>query len=88
MLAALAQWFPGSMAEGQMRSHAGLKKSGTFSAYMSDLRRGGFIVERNGEVFASETGLEYCQHVPAAPRTTEEVVAIWNSKLRDGARRM
>ena len=30
MLAALVQWSPESMSEGQMRSHAGLKKSGTF----------------------------------------------------------
>jgi Helicase HerA, central domain len=88
MLAALAQWHPGGMAEGQMRSHAGLKKSGTFSAYMSDLRRGGYIEERNGEVYASDAGLEYCNHVPAAPSTTREVLDIWNPKLRDGARRM
>jgi hypothetical protein len=88
MLAALAQWYPGSMAEGQMRAHAGLKKSGTFSAYMSDLRRGDYIEERNGEVFATAAGLDYCKHVPAAPTTTKEVLAIWNPKLREGARRM
>lgn len=88
MLAALAQWHPGGMAEGQMRSHAGLKKSGTFSAYMSDLRRGQYIEERGGMVYATEAGLEYCKHVPAAPQTTEEVLSIWNPKLRDGARRM
>src|SRR4029077_5248596 len=51
MLAALAQWSPEGMSEGQMRAHAGLKKSGTFSAYMSDLRRGSYIEERNGMVF-------------------------------------
>lgn len=88
MLAALAQWHPGGMAEGQMRSHAGLKKSGTFSAYMSDLRRGQYIEERGGMVYATEAGLEYCKHVPSAPSSTEEVLAIWNPKLRDGARRM
>lgn len=88
MLAALAQWHPGGMAEGQMRSHAGLKKSGTFSAYMSDLRRGQYIEERGRMVYATEAGLEYCKHVPAAPSSTEEVLAIWNPKLRYGARRM
>jgi hypothetical protein len=88
MLAALAQWHPGGMTYGQMRSHAGLKKSGTFSAYMTDLRRGGYIEERGGEVYATDVGLEYCKHAPPAPQSTEEVVAIWNQKLRDGARRM
>ncbi|MGC2234279.1 MAG: type IV secretory system conjugative DNA transfer family protein [Candidatus Acidiferrum sp.] len=87
MLAALATWHPNGMSEGQMRAHAGLKKSGTFSAYMSDLRKG-YIEERNGMVFATQQGLDYCQHIPAAPQTTEEVLNIWNPKLRDGARRM
>lgn len=87
MLAALAQWHPEGMTEGQMRAHAGLKKSGTFSAYMTDLRKG-YLEERGGLVYATDAGLEYCQHVPAAPQSTQEVVAIWNGKLRDGARRM
>ena len=88
MLAALAQWSPQGMPEGQMRSHAGLKKSGTFSTYLSDLRRGGYVREEHGILYATDEGLDYCKHVPAAPATTEEVLAIWNPKLRDGARRM
>lgn len=88
MLAALVQWHPGSMTEGQMRAHAGMKKSGTFSTYMSDLRRGGLIQENGGMVFATNEGLEYCQHVPQAPQTTEEVLNVWRPKLREGARRM
>ena len=87
MLAALAQWSPEGMTEGQMRAHAGLKKSGTFSAYLSDLRKG-YIDERDGKVFATDKGLEYCKHVPSAPSTTDEVLSIWEPKLRDGARRM
>lgn len=88
MLAALAQWHPNGMQLGQMRSHAGLKKSGTFSAYMSDLRRREFIREEHGLVFATQEGLEYCQHIPPAPSNTEEVLAVWRPKLREGARRM
>jgi uncharacterized protein len=88
MLAAVAQWSPEGMTVGQMRAHAGLKKSGTFSAYMSDLRKHGLIEERNGLVFSTQGGLDYCKHIPAAPQTTEEVLSIWEPKLRDGARRM
>lgn len=88
MLAALAQWSPAGMAMGQMRAHAGMKKSGTFTTYLSDLRRGGYIEERNGEVYATAAGLEYCKHVPSAPTSTDDVLAIWKPKLRDGARRM
>ena len=89
MLAALCQWFPEPMSFGQMRSHAGMKKSGTFSTYLSDLRRGGYIVENGDTLSATQAGMAYFgSNIPKAPSTTEEVLAIWNPKLRDGARRI
>jgi len=89
MLSALAQWSPSGMRISQMRSHAGMKKSGTFTTYMSDLRKGGYIEERDGMVFATDAGMQYFGgNVPDAPRSTEEVLAVWEPKLRDGARRI
>jgi len=89
MLEALVQWSPEGMAESQMRSHAGLKKSGTYSAYMTDLRRSGFIEERdNGLIYATQAGINYIGHDIQAPTTTQEVMNIWLPKLRLGARRM
>lgn len=89
MLGALVQWHPNGMREGQMRAHAGMKKSGTFSTYMSDLRTGGYIEERGGELFATDAGIEYFGgNVPGMPSTTEDVMAVWEPKLREGARRI
>jgi len=88
MLGALVQWHPNGMTLGQMRAHAGLKKSGTVSAYLSDLRRGQFMEERDGMLFSTQIGLDYFEHLPQAPTTTQEVLDIWRPKLRDGARRM
>jgi hypothetical protein len=88
MLATLAQWYPNGITEGQLRGQAGLKKSGTYSTYMSMLRSGGYMKESNGLYFATESGLEQCQHVPPAPQSTAEVLAIWQNKIRGGARRM
>ena len=89
MLAALVQWHPSGMSEGQMRSHAGLRKSGTFSTYLSDLRSNGYIEQRDGELYATGAGMDYFgNNLPPAPTTTEEVLAIWEPKLRDGARRI
>lgn len=88
MLATLAQWYPNGITEGQLRGQAGLKKSGTYSTYMSMLRSGGYMKESNGLYSATESGLDQCQHVPPAPKTTEEVLAIWQNKIRGGARRM
>lgn len=88
MLAALCQWSPQGMMPGQMRAHAGMKKSGTFAAYMRDLRTGGFIEERGGLLYATPSALGYFGEVPPAPATTAEVLAVWAPKLREGARRM
>jgi hypothetical protein len=89
MLSALCQFHPGGMPDGRLRSHAGLKKSGTYSAYKSDLFRGGYIEKRGADLFATQTGIDYFGgNIPDAPQSTEDVLAIWNSKLRDGARRM
>jgi len=88
MLAALVQWSPEGMSEGQMRSHAGLKNSGTFSAYKTDLRAFGFMEERNGLLYATQGGIDWLGHDVPSPSNTEEVLAIWMPKLRSGARRM
>jgi hypothetical protein len=89
MLAALVQWSPEGMHQSQMRSHAGMKKSGTFTTYMSDLRVGGYIEERNGMLYATESGIQYFGgNIPSAPQSTEDMLAVWSPKLREGARRM
>ena len=89
MLAALVQWSPEGMLMGQMRSHAGMKKSGTFTTYLSDLRGGGYMEERGGMLYATKSGIDYFGgNVPSAPSSMEEVLAVWEPKLRDGARRI
>ncbi|MBN1253962.1 MAG: DUF853 family protein [Deltaproteobacteria bacterium] len=88
MLAALVQWAPQGMTEGQMRAHAGLKKSGTYSAYKTDLRRYDFFEERGGLFYATQAGIDWLGHDIPAPNTTQEVLDIWMPKLRLGARRM
>jgi len=72
-----------------MRSHAGLRKSGTYSAYKSELVKYGFIKEeQNGIFFATQEGIDYLGHDIPSPSTTQEVLDVWLPKLRLGARRM
>jgi hypothetical protein len=90
MLAALVQWYPTWMNEGQMLAHAGLKgkKSGTASAYKTDLRMAG-VAEQDGKIWrATQAGIDWLGHDIPAPSTTQEVLNIWLPKLRAGARRM
>lgn len=89
MLAALVQWYPNGMTEGQMRSHAGLKKTGTYSSYKSDLKTQSLIEQRGDMLFATESGVKAIgSDTPPAPSTTQEVLNIWYPKLKSGARRM
>jgi len=90
LLAALVSWSPNGMKEGQWRSHAGLRKSGTSSTYKSALRSAGFIEERSdGLFYATQAGIDYIgDKIEQAPSTTEEVLALWNPKLGAGARRI
>lgn len=87
LLAALAQWSPQGMTEGQMRAQAGLRKSGTYSNYLSSLRTGGLLIEKDGLLYATEQGVEVAGTTrQPTPTTTEEVLAIWRPKLKKGAR--
>ena len=64
-------------------------KGGTFSTYMSDLRRNGFIEDRNGLIYCTDSGVEALgDQVPDTPTTHDEVMAQWSKALRAGAYRM
>lgn len=61
-------------------------KGGTFGTYFSDLRRGGFIEERSGLVYATETGIRSLgADVPPTPTTHLDAMRLWNRALRSGA---
>lgn len=89
ILAALVQWYPNGMLPGQVRSHAAMKKSGTYDGYISNLYKAGYITKAGGMLYATEVGRDYMGgEAEAAPTTTEEVLAVWAPKLKEGARKM
>lgn len=63
-------------------------KGGTFNTYLSDLRRAGFIEERDGLLFASDAGVAQFGDKPPAPATHDEIMAQWARALRSGAYKM
>ena len=91
MLACLCQWFPSGRTESQVAAQVQMKKTGgTWAAYKSDLRNGGYIqIGNDGLWYATDAGRDYLgAEIPDTPSTTEEVVALWGEKLRKGAREM
>lgn len=73
----------------QLGTLAGFTPSGgTFTTYLSTLKRNGLIVEEHGQLWLTQAGLDYFGGDVLQPQTTEEVLAIWRSALRAGERRM
>lgn len=61
-------------------------KGGTFTTYIGDLRRNGFIEERAGLTYATQAGIEALgDQVPTAPTSHADAMALWRKALRAGA---
>jgi hypothetical protein len=61
-------------------------KGGTFTTYIGDLRRSGFIEERDGLAFATQAGIEALgDQVPTAPTSHADAMTLWRKALRAGA---
>lgn len=90
ILQQLAARAPAGYSRAQVGALTGFSpKGGTFNTYLGDLRRGGFIEERDKLVFATDAGIQHLgADVPATPTSHEEAMALWRAALRAGAFRM
>jgi hypothetical protein len=91
MLEVLAQFHPGTRTRSQLGALAGYTPSGgTFGNYYGRLKRFGLIKEDIlGTVLITEAGLSWFgSSLPKAPATTDELLAMWRSKLLAGERKM
>lgn len=89
MLMRLAQFHDrGGLARDQLGTLAGLSaRSGTFSSYLSDLRRAGLVREDAGRLYATDAGL--AQGQGASPiLDAHDLRALWRTRLKAGERRM
>jgi hypothetical protein len=89
MLEALAH-YPDGLTRQQVATLAGMRvTSGTFTSYLSTLRRADLIAEPNGHIAISEAGLqELGRSERGEPLPPDEVQAMWRSTLKAGARAM
>lgn len=90
MLTCLVQWYPSGRTEAQVAAQVQMKRTGgTWAAYKSDLKNGGYFEVRDGLWFATKGGIDYVgADAPEMPSSTEDVVRLWGDKLRLGARNM
>ena len=89
ILETFARHYPMRMTRAQLGTLAKFKVTGgTFQTYFSQLKRLGYLEEGAGEIWITEAGLDYVGHVPQEPMSTEELLEMWRSALKAGARKM
>lgn len=90
ILAELAARSPAGYSRSQVGALTRFASSGgTFTTYLSDLKRTGYVEERDGLVYATAIGIEAIGHdLPSAPTSHDEAMRQWRRALRSGAYRM
>ncbi|MCU1284457.1 MAG: hypothetical protein JWO13_807 [Acidobacteriales bacterium] len=89
ILQVLAQWQGKWITGGQLRAQAGLKKSGTYDEYLRRLKAVQFIEQSGNQFRATAAGVQFLgADIPRAPRTTREVLDLWEPKIPTGARKI
>lgn len=90
MLKAVASFHPKTITKHQIATVAGLSvKSGTFSTYLSELRRQGWVQETmKGLYNVSDEGIEAAGSVESMPTSHEHLLEMWKRKFRAGASRI
>ena len=89
MLATLVAFAPRPLTRQQLGTLAVIQPAGgTFSSYLSDLRRGGWVAEQDGALRPTAAGIALDGHSAPAIGTTAELVAAYQARLKAGARRM
>jgi len=90
MLQALARLHPEPLTRVQVGTLADITpKSGTFSDYLSTLKRGGLVIEEHGKLELTDRGVEeMADELGAGAPSARELQEMWGRKLKAGARRM
>lgn len=91
MLEVLVQFHPGTRTKSQLGALSGYTPSGgTFSTYLSTLRKNSLIRETvGGSIVATEAGMDWFGgDRPPAPTTTDQLLEMWRNKLLAGERKM
>jgi hypothetical protein len=89
ILETLARHHPMRFTRPQVGTLTGFKiTGGTFQTYWGTLKRAGYIEEAGDDITITQAGLDRAGVVAAQPTTTEEMVAMWNDRLKRGAREM
>lgn len=85
----LGSRYPMTFTKSQLATLSKLSpRSGTYSTYLSLLRSNGLIVQRGDQIELTDEGQDFIGGITLEPQTQEEIIEMWRSNLRGGARRI
>lgn len=76
---------PQGLKRAILAAMVGMSDGGSFSARLSEVRSAGAIITEGGMVIPTSEGVEKYGGQFAMPETTEEVLKIWEHKLKPGS---
>lgn len=89
MLKAGAQFHPKHITRNQMGTLSGISASSTtFSTYINELKKNGWVRESDGLVKLTDDGLTNAGHVEPLPTDTNTLVSMWSGKFKAGCAKM
>lgn len=88
MLASLASFHPEPLNRDQLSFVSTVRRSGTFDAYLADLRKADLVTEQNDGLRLSPAALASLNLKRSPKKSFDELIALWREDLRAGARRM
>ena len=89
ILTELARRYPLHWTRAQVAQLTAFTASGgTFTTYLGDLRRAGYIEVAGRDVSISDDGLAAVGDIPSAPTTHGGIMAMWREKMRSGEFRL
>jgi len=89
MLKAAAMFYPNEVSRAKIGAIAGMSyKSGTFSTYLTTLKRESLIVGQGNSFSITDNGLEVAGDVEQIPTDPEGLVSLWEGIVKGGASRM
>ena len=87
MLQACATFAKRGLTRSQLVALAKVKAGPTFSTYISELKRIGFVEDRSGRLFATAAGIAHLRgDVPKQPKTAKDIIDFWRGEFRAGLR--
>ena len=76
------------VSRNRVKTISGISSQGTFSTYVQDLKRAGYIEISGNNFIITDEGMGFIGNPKELPTDTESLISLWSQHLKSGAIRM